>query len=107
MESASVAADHGHHHGPPEANQSSNIDRQFLGILLFIISEIMVFGAFFASYFFVRVVVDPASWPPEPFELPKEVAGINTAILLTSSVTVHWALEAARPGNRAAIQAGL
>ena len=63
MESATVALGHGHaeeHHGPPEANQSSRIDKQTLGILLFIVSEVMLFGAFFASYFFLRVVVDPA-----------------------------------------------
>ncbi|HEU4462057.1 MAG TPA: hypothetical protein VFR75_05645, partial [Solirubrobacterales bacterium] len=69
MESATVAVGHGHadhHHGPPEANESSRIDRQTLGILLFIVSEVMLFGAFFASYFFLRVVVDPGSWPPEP-----------------------------------------
>ena len=63
MESATVALGHGHdeHHGPPEANQSSRIDRQTLGILLFIVSEVMLFGAFFAAYFFLRVVVDPPS----------------------------------------------
>src|ERR671916_2480315 len=98
MESASVALGHAHdeHHGPPEANQSSRIDRQTLGILLFIVSEIMVFGSFFAAYFFLRVVVDPPAWPPEPFELPVAVAGINTAILVSSSFTIHYALEAIR-----------
>jgi len=42
MESASVALGHAHeeHHGPPEAHQSSRIDRQTLGILLFIVSEV-------------------------------------------------------------------
>ena len=66
MESATVALGHAHeeHHGPPEANQSSRIDRQTLGILLFIVSEVMLFGAFFAAYFFLRVVVDPPTWPP-------------------------------------------
>jgi len=33
-----------------------------------------VFGAFFASYFFLRVVVNPVEWPPKPFELPVAVA---------------------------------
>ena len=81
MESATVALGHGHaeeHHGPPEANQSSRIDRQTLGILLFIVSEVMLFGAFFASYFFLRVVVNPPAWPPHPYELPVAVAGVNT-----------------------------
>jgi cytochrome c oxidase subunit III len=116
MESASVPLPHGssggqaaesHHHGPPEANQSSRIDRQTLGILLFIISEVMLFGAFFASYFFLRVVVNPTSWPPKPFELPVAVAGMNTAILVSSSFTVHYALEAIRKGNRQGMKLGL
>ncbi len=108
MESASVAVGHAHeHHGPPEANQSSRIDRQLLGILLFIVSEVMLFGAFFASYFFLRVVVNPPAWPPHPFELPVAVAGMNTAILFSSSFTVHFALEAIRRGNRNAMKLAL
>jgi len=110
MESATVSVGHGHadhHHGPPEANQSSRIDRQTLGILLFIVSEVMLFGAFFASYFFLRVVVSPASWPPHPYELPVAVAGVNTAILVSSSFTIHYALESIRRGNRTGLKLGL
>ncbi len=109
MESATVSVGHAdHHHGPPEANQSSRIDRQTLGILLFIVSEVMLFGAFFASYFFLREVSNPTgAWPPEGFELPKLVAGINTAILVSSSFTIHYALESIRRGNRAGLKLGL
>jgi cytochrome c oxidase subunit III len=107
MESASVAVDH-HHHGPPEAHQSSRIDRQTLGILLFIVSEVMLFGAFFASYFFLRVVANEGNpWPPEGFELPVAVAAVNTAILVSSSFTVHWALESAKRNNRSGMIMGL
>jgi cytochrome c oxidase subunit 3 len=115
MESASVPLPHGtgghaaesHHHGPPEANQSSRIDKQTLGILLFIVSEVMLFGSFFASYFFLRVVVHPSAWPPHPFELPVAVAGMNTAILVSSSFTIHYALEGIRKGNKQAMKLGL
>jgi cytochrome c oxidase subunit 3 len=109
MESATATLGHGHgeHHGPPEAHQSSRIDRQTLGILLFIVSEVMLFGAFFAMYFFLRVVVDPASWPPEGAELPKAVAGVNTAILVSSSFTMHYALEGIRRDNHRALKLGL
>ena len=112
MESAAIpapgSAGHEHeHHGPPEAHASSRIDRQTLGILIFIVSEIMLFGAFFASYFFLRVVANDGPWPPEGIELPKAVAGVNTAILISSSFTIHWALEGARKGNRNAMKAGL
>jgi cytochrome c oxidase subunit 3 len=108
MESASVAVGHAHeHHGPPEAHESSRIDRQTLGILLFIVSEVMLFGAFFASYFFLRVVVDPSTWPPADFELPVAVAGVNTAILVSSSFTMHYALESIRRGNHRGLKLGL
>src|SRR5215216_7166305 len=105
MEAHAVAAEHAAH--PPEAHESSRIDRQTLGILLFIVSETMLFGAFFASYFFLRVVANVGPWPPEGFEIPKAVAGVNTAILVSSSFTVHWALESIRRGNRNGMIAGL
>jgi cytochrome c oxidase subunit 3 len=98
---------HGHH-GPPPANRSSRLDPATLGILLFIASEAMLFGAFFTAYFFIRVVnPDADPWPLEPFELPRFVAGVNTAILLTSSFTMHWALQSIKRENRAGLQAGL
>jgi cytochrome c oxidase subunit 3 len=109
MESASVAIGHEHHeehHGPPEANHSSRIEAQQLGMYLFIISEVMLFGAFFTAYFFIRVVTgDP--WPAENMHLPVAVAGVNTAILISSSGTMHWALESAKNGNRNGLKAGL
>ena len=107
MEAHAVAAGEHHAPHPPEANQSSRIDRQTLGILLFIVSETMLFGAFFASYFFLRVVANDGPWPPEGLELPKAVAGVNTAILISSSFTVHWALESIRRNNRRGMITGL
>jgi cytochrome c oxidase subunit 3 len=107
MESASVAVGHvEEHHGPPPANQSSRVEAQLLGMLLFIISEVMLFGAFFTAYFFIRVVAN-SPWPAPGTHLPKLVAGVNTAVLFSSSFTVHWALEGARRGNRAAMRTGL
>jgi cytochrome c oxidase subunit III len=112
MESASIAADVAHddhhHHGPPAPNVSSRVEAQFLGMLLFIISEVMLFGAFFTAYFFVRVVAEDATWfPVGPDELPKLIAGFNTAVLISSSFTMHWALEGARNENRNALRVGL
>ncbi|HEU0025253.1 MAG TPA: cytochrome c oxidase subunit 3 [Thermoleophilaceae bacterium] len=111
MESASVAAghaaEHDEHHGPPEANVSSRVEAQFLGMLLFIISEIMLFGAFFTAYFFIRVVNESGWFPIDGKDLPVAIAGVNTAILLSSSFTMHWALEGARNGNTRAMRVGL
>ena len=94
------------HHGPPEAHQSSRVDAPTLGMLLFICSEIMIFGAFFTAYFFIRVV-GGAPWPAHGTELPKLVAGFNTFILISSSFTMHWALESAKADNRFGLQAGI
>jgi cytochrome c oxidase subunit III len=105
MEAAAHAV-HDDHHGPPAANVSSRVEAQFLGMLLFIISEIMLFGAFFTAYFFIRVVGE-ADWPAQGEELPVAIAGVNTAILLSSSFTMHWALEGARNENRRAMKMGL
>ena len=117
MEAASVT--HGshagvhdeEHHGPPAAHRSSRVEPQLLGMLLFIISEIMVFGAFFTAYFFIRVVHEgqpPPHWfPISGDELPKAVAGVNTAILLSSSVTMHWAETSIKNGNRLGLKAGI
>jgi len=101
---AHVAEAHAAH--PPQAHQSSRVDASVLGMFLFIASEIMLFGAFFTAYFFVRVV-NGLDWPPEQFHLPVFVAGVNTAILLTSSATMHWALQSIKRGNRVGLQAGL
>ena len=93
MESASVAVGHGaehehEHHGPPPANQSSRVETQFLGMLLFIISKVMLFNSFFTTYFFIRVV-GSAHWPAQNTKLPIAIAKINTTILLSSSLTIH------------------
>ena len=76
-------------------------------MLLFIASEIMLFGSFFTAYFFVRVVNNAPHWPPEGFHLPVFVAGINSAILITSSFTMHWALTSIKRGDRAGLKAGI
>ena len=92
---------------PPAAHQSSRVDARTLGMFLFIASEIMLFGSFFTAYFFVRISAPGAQWPTPGHHLPVFVAGMNTIILVTSSFTMHWALQAIKRGNRAGLQAGL
>ena len=100
------AESHTHAAHPPAAHQSSRVDPRTLGMFLFIASEVMLFGSFFTAYFFIRVVNHQA-WPPKPFGLPVFVAFVNTCILVTSSFTMHWALQSIKRGNRAGLQAGL
>ncbi len=108
MEAASIAHGHGHeeHHGPPPAHRSSRVEPQLLGMMLFIISEIMVFGGFFTAYFFIRVA-QGNPWPAHGTKLPVGVAGMNTAILVSSSFTIHWAETCIKKGNRFGFKAGM
>jgi len=99
-------ADHLEHEHPPEPHFSSRVNPSLLGMFLFIASEVMLFGAFFTAYFFVRVV-NGTPWPTPPFHLPVYVAFINTLILVTSSGTVHWALHSIKHGNVFGMRAGL
>ena len=104
MEAAAVS--HAEHHGPPDANRSSRVEPQLLGMLLFIISEVMIFGAFFTAYFFIRVVQgDP--WPAPGQEIPTGPVAVNTAVLISSSFTMHWAQASIRNGNRFGLRAGI
>lgn len=68
-------------------------------VLLFIGSEIMIFGALFTTYYNFADVYDV--WPPEGTpHLPIGTTGLFTIILLTSGATMHWAHSAIRVGDR-------
>ncbi len=98
---------HGHGDHPPAAHASSRVPPVLVGMYLFIASEAMLFGSFFAAYFFARVSVGAETWPPEPYELPVFLALLNTIILVTSSFTVHWALQSIKRDDRSGLVAGL
>lgn len=74
------------------------------GVLLFIVSEVTLFGSLFATYFVLRGA-SPA-WPPTPAlhrpDLP--LVAFNTLVLLTSSVTLQRALGALRRGDGASVR---
>ena len=80
------------------ANSRANV---LLGVKLGILSEIMLFGALFAAYFVERAA--SVGWPPlgSGVERPELLLpAINTALLVTSSVTMQLAVGAARAGSR-------
>jgi len=60
-----------------------------LGIWLFLASEVMLFGALFASYIMLRV--GGATWPKGAEILNVPLATANTIVLITSSVTMVMA----------------
>lgn len=60
-----------------------------LGIWLFLASEVMLFGALFSSYILLRI--GSVEWPHRVLDVP--LATVNTAVLITSSITMvmSWA----------------
>ena len=106
---AATADDHGHGHSDTlevSAYHESLLQSPvFLGMVMFIGSEIMLFGSFFTAYFYIRF--SHSHYPFGDFEIPKGTTGLNTAILVASSFTMHWALVSIRRANRFGLIAGL
>ncbi len=60
-----------------------------LGVWLFLASEVMLFGAIFTAYLFVRLGAEDGTWPDHIQNVAFGFA--NTCILITSSITMVWA----------------
>ncbi len=109
--SAHAAAAGGHHDGVVENDTISvyhdSLLRSpvFLGMLMFIGSEIMLFASFFTAFFFIRF--SHPHYPFGSFEIPTSSTGINTAILISSSFTMHWAIVSVRHNRRFGLVVGL
>ena len=76
-----------------------------VGIWLFISSEILLFGAFLASYVATRLgnpecALGVTAWPQTGHLPGLALAALNTVILLTSSYTMASAVSAAATGAR-------
>lgn len=83
-----------------------------IGMLLFILSEVLFFSAFFWGYFHASLAPNMeigSIWPPqgiEPFNA-WDIPFVNTLILLLSGATVTWAHHSMVHGNRVHCITGL
>jgi cytochrome c oxidase subunit 3 len=89
----------------PLAHQFHSLDQQHdvsvLGMWVFLVTELLFFGGLFTTYTIYRY------WHPEAFaeasrELFVAAGTANTAILITSSLTMALAVRAAALGRRSA-----
>lgn len=70
-----------------------------LGMWVFLVTETMLFGGIFLAYA-VYFLNYPTAFTAASHELNLVLAGINTAILLTSSFTVAMAIRSIQVGNK-------
>jgi cytochrome c oxidase subunit 3 len=100
------AHDHAHHHHPSLQHQFDTLEQQkessTLGMWLFLVTEVMFFGGMFLVY-----VVYRRSYP-EAFLLASNtldvlLGGINTAVLIGSSLTMALSIWAAQVNWRKGI----
>ncbi len=69
------------------------------GIWLFLATEVVLFGALFATYFAAKAEAVGA-WPPGDVHLPVMATAINTAILVTSGFVMHLGEMQLKKNNR-------
>ena len=86
------------------AHQFVDLDQQHdaatLGMWVFLVTEIMLFGGFFAGYAVYRSMY-PAAFGQGSRLCDLTFGSINTAVLISSSLTMALAVRAAQLGRRA------
>ena len=107
MSSAHGHAGHGAAPGgaahPPLAHHFESLDQQreaaSLGMWIFLVTEIMFFGGMFTAYVVYRSLF-PDVFVAGSHHLDIRLGGLNTAILIGSSLTMALAVRGAQLGNR-------
>ena len=106
MSASSAAAAHhpglAHHFDSYEQQKESS----FLGMWLFLVQEIMFFGAIFVTYVVYRAMY-PDAFAAASRELDVPIGAFNTGVLLLSSFTMVVAVIGAKRGNNKLIVLGL
>jgi cytochrome c oxidase subunit 3 len=94
-------ADVAHH--PALAHQFDSLGQQTeaatLGMWVFLVTEVLFFGGLFVTYAVYRSFY-PAAFSASSHELDILLGGVNTAVLITSSLTMALAVHAAQLGQR-------
>lgn len=77
-----------------------------LGMWMFLATEVLFFGGIFGAYTMYRVWY-PHDWEAASSHLNRIIATVNTALLITSSLTMTLAIRSARLGDRAGLYRNL
>ena len=103
-----VHAAHGAHH-PKLQHHFDDMDQQAeastLGMWIFLVTEIMFFGGLFMAYLVYRAA-SPEAFQEASAHLSIVWGGLNTAVLIFSSLTMALAVRAAQTGLSPKTQVG-
>ena len=95
------APPHAHAHHPALQHHFDTLEQQHesatLGMWLFLVTEVMFFGGLLMAYMLYRVWF-PEAWSEGSLDLDIVLGGINTAVLIASSLTMALAVRAAQTG---------
>ena len=100
---AAHADEHSHHavHHPALQHHFETLDQQHeastLGMWIFLVTEVMFFGGLLMAYLVYRVWY-PEAWAEGSLELDIVLGGVNTVVLIGSSLTMALAVRAAQTG---------
>jgi cytochrome c oxidase subunit 3 len=90
-------------HHPAQQHHFDTLEQQHeastLGMWLFLVTEVMFFGGLFAAYMLYRLWY-PQAWSEGSLELDIVLGGVNTAVLIGSSLTMAFAVRSAQTGGR-------
>ena len=102
MEGA-IGGAHAHAHHPRQQHHFHSMEQQLeasiLGMWIFLVTEIMFFGGLFLAYIVYRTAY-PSAWVEGSNQLNVYLGGLNTAVLICSSLTMALAVRAAQVGSR-------
>jgi len=81
-------------------------DVSWYGMVYFLCTEVVVFGSLFAVYFYRKEAFDPQFYSQAFWSGKFALAAINTAILVASSFTLHYAHNAIIKNNHRGLVIG-
>src|SRR5215813_1480699 len=87
-------------------HQFDDVEQQYdvasLGMWVFLVTEIMFFGGLFTGYAVYRIAY-PAAFAVGSQHLDILLGGVNTAVLITSSLTMALAVHSVQVGGRSGL----
>ncbi len=98
-----IQHDHAEVHDPHQQHHFATAEQQQdaskIGMWLFLVTEVLLFGGLFVGYIVMQGRF-PEAWKSAHHHLQRELGALNTVVLLVSSFTMVMAVQAAKLNRR-------